>query len=126
MRHEQIVDAARALHRRAPTDTLALRVLVDDALWTVLTWHDRIEPGAVRSIYGDYVSPAEIRSRMAQTRFDMDARRAMSPDLDRSERARDAHAEAARLLDVWLAEDPGAARAYEAAVQSDKATRRAS
>ena len=115
-RQQQIVDVATALRRLAPADTLALRVLVDDALWTVLGWHDRVQPGAVRSIYGDFVSPAEIRSRLAQSRFDMEARRAMAPDLDQSGRAREAHEEALALLDAWLAEDPRSARAHEAAL----------
>ncbi|MEM0962093.1 MAG: GWxTD domain-containing protein [Bacteroidota bacterium] len=116
MRHEQIADAAQALLRLAPADTLALRVLTDDAVWTVLTWRDRVEPGAVRNEYGDFVSPAEVRARMARSRFDIDDRTAMSPWLDRSSRARRAGEDASGYLNRWLAVDPTAVRAYEAAM----------
>ena len=117
MRHEQIADAAQALLRRAPTDTLALRVLIDDAVWTVLNWHDRVELGAVRfDGRSQFVSQEEIRARLAQSRFDTDAREAMSPFLDRSQRATDAHEEAVGLLATWFGGDPGAVRAHEAAI----------
>ena len=41
-RHEQITDVARQLRRLSPQDTLALRVLSVDALWTILTLHDKV------------------------------------------------------------------------------------
>lgn len=117
MRHEQIADAAKALLRRAPTDTLALRVLVDDAVWTAVNWHDRVELGQVRyDGRSEFVSQEEIRARLARSRFDTDARETMSPFLDRSQRARKAHEEAVELLATWFGQDAGAARAHEAAI----------
>ena len=53
---------------------LLFRVLVDDAVWTVLQWHDRVRFGDVSSPYGAFISPAEIASRMSTSRFDMDDR----------------------------------------------------
>ncbi len=117
LRHQQITDDAAALIRLAPRDTLALRVVVEDALWTVLNWHDRILPGPLRSPLGtDFVDPAEVRARLASTRFDTDARRALVPDLDWSQRARRAHEEARRALGTWMADDPAAVRATRAAL----------
>ncbi len=115
LRDEQVLDAARALLRRAPTDTLALRVLTEDAVWTALGWHDRIALGHVRNEYGSFVSDREIRARSGRTKFDGLARREMAPDLDRSARAADAAQAAAGWLDTWLEQDAAAARAYEAA-----------
>ena len=114
-RDEQILDAARALLRRAPADTLALRVLTEDAVWTALGWHDRVTLGHVRNPYGEFVSEQEVRARSARTKFDGLARRAMAPDLDRSGRAREAHARATGWIDTWLGEDAGARQAHEAA-----------
>ena len=115
LRDEQILDAARALLRRAPADTLALRVLTEDAVWTALGWHDRVTLGHVRNPYGQFMSDQEIRARSARTKFDGLARREMAPDLDRSGRARDAAEAAAGWIETWLAQDAAAPRAYEAA-----------
>ncbi len=112
IRDEQILDAAKALLRRAPQDTLALRVLVEDHAWTALNWHDRVALGHISSPYGNFVSAAEVRARQASTVFDEAHRQAMAPDLDRSERARDATLEAEALLETWLEADPSAPRAY--------------
>ena len=114
-RHQQIVDGATRLLRLAPADTLALRVLVDDAVWTVLQWHDRVRFGDVSSPYGAFISPAEIASRMSTSRFDMDDRAAMGPPLERDGRSRDAARDAARWLDTWRGADPASPAAAQAA-----------
>ena len=115
LRDQQILDAARALLRRAPSDTLALRVLTEEAVWTALNWHDRVTLGHVRGPGGAFVSDEEIRARTGRTKFDGLARRAMAPDLDRSGRADDAREAAEGYLDTWIAEDAAASKAYEAA-----------
>ncbi|WP_420456268.1 hypothetical protein [Rubrivirga sp.] len=114
IRQQQIADGARRLLRLAPTDTLALRVLVDDAVWTVLQWHDRVRFGDVSSPYGDFVSPAEIAARMSTSRFDVDDRAAMGPPLERNGRARDASREAIEWLAAWRSVDPTSAPAAAA------------
>ena len=122
LRHQQIVDVATRLYRIAPADTLALRVLTDDAVLTVLQWGDRVRFGDVSSPYGDFVSPAEVAARMSRSRFDMEDRAAMSATLDRSGRAREAREDATALLDQWLAVDPTATAAYTAAATLAAAT----
>ena len=122
-RHQQIVDGAARLLRLAPADTLALRVLVDDAVWTVLQWHDRVRFGDVSSPYGAFISPAEIASRMSTSRFDMDDRAAMGPPLERDGRARDARRDAARWLDTWRTVDPASSAAAQAAATLDVVAR---
>ncbi len=114
-RHQQLVDVATRLRRAAPDDTLALRVLADDAVVTVLQWNDRVDFVDVSSPYGDFVGPSEIRTRMAQTRFDVDQRTAMGGLLDRSRRAERAREDLADLVRDWVAADPSAVPAYTAA-----------
>ncbi len=109
------VGSARRLLQRAPADTLALRVLAEDHVWTALNWHDRAALGHIKTIYGRFVSEEEVNARQGRGRFSTSHRQAMAPDLDRSGRARDAHEEATALLDRWFAVDPGAARAHQLA-----------
>lgn len=118
VRQQQYVDTARALLRLAPTDTLALRILVADALWTVLSMHDRVTPTATRSpISGaEFVSRQEVAARMGGSRFDMDARRALADDLDASGPARKARRDVAGWLATWRAAAPTDPRAYTSAV----------
>ncbi|PAP75203.1 hypothetical protein [Rubrivirga marina] len=115
MKHQQLVDVANRLRRAAPDDTLALRVLTEDAVWTVLDWHDRVDFVDVASPVGNFVDPVEVSKRLGQSRFDMDQRAAMGDMLDRSQRAQDARRDAAVLLEDWVAADPTAAQAYAAA-----------
>ena len=112
LRDEQILDAAEALLRRAPRDTLALRVLTEDHVWTALHWHDRVTLGHIGNEYGTFVDAAEVRARQASTVFDEAHRRRLAPDLDRSARARDAALEGERLVETWLGVEPGATRAF--------------
>ena len=130
LRHQQIVEVARSLRERAPADTLALRVLLDDAVWTVLDWHDRvlltpvqipgrgapIDGGSGRIDRGAVVSQAEIDGRLARSRFDPEAREAISPDVDASGPARGAREDALGLAEAWLAADAAAPQAYRGAL----------
>ncbi|WP_412069548.1 GWxTD domain-containing protein [Rubrivirga sp. IMCC43871] len=115
LRQRHVVARARELLALAPTDTVALRVLASDATWTALGWHDRVTLGHISSPYGAFVSAEEVRARQAYSQVRTEQRRAMAPDLDRSERAAEAHLEAVGYLDTWLGADPSAPEAYRLA-----------
>ena len=118
MRQQQYVDTARALLRLVPNDTLALRILVADAVWTVLSVHDRVTPLSTRSAISGagFVSRQEIAARMGRSRFDIDARRALAGDLDASGPARKARRDAGDWIATWRTAAPSDPRAYAAAV----------
>lgn len=117
-RHQRIVATARRLREVAPADTLALSVLVDDALWDVLSTHDLVTPTATQSgISGAaFVSREEIEARLGRSRFDVDARRRLADDLDASGPARAARRRLPDLLTAWHASAPGSLRPWTAAL----------
>ena len=133
MRHEQIVDVARGLLRRAPADTLALRVLTQNAVWTALQYHDRVVRGAAeatltpaearllageraRAAAAQRPGGAAIRARRQRGAFDIESGDDLVLDRGQSDRARRAQIDAVDHVRQWLAADPGAARAYGAAL----------
>ena len=146
MRQEQALDVARGLLRRAPADTLALRVLTQDALWTALTYDDRAVRVELPSLSGGppsrdvfQVRPpgrsngvpsrqtigytesssadaAEVRGMLKESRFDIRRREVVLPSFDQSGVSRDAQARALGYIEAWLAADPSSPRAYAAAL----------
>ena len=112
MRHEQLLDIANGLLRRAPDDTLALRVLTQNAVWTAIQYHDRVNRGAVSSS----LTEAEVRARLQESAFDIEAQEEISPSAPQAGRARRAQVAAVDYVRQWLAVDPGAPFPYAAAV----------
>ena len=123
-RHQQYVDNARAILRRAPQDTFALRVLTRDAVWNVLSYDDRHSPavllnpslaepgrgaGAHDITQSSVTGLDEETFRRAQTvsDFDIERRERMAPSFDLSGRAESATARALEYLETWLAAAPG-------------------
>ena len=105
--------AAHVLQERAPGDTLALRVLADDAVWRVLDTHDRVRPAWLRGEFTEWISRGEEAAMMRKSRFDTRMRNAIAPDQDMTRRAREAHEQAIESIEPWLATDPTSARAYD-------------
>ena len=116
-------NAARAILAHAPQDTLALRVLVDDALQMAARWHDRVALTEINPFGQEFVSAEEIRARSARSAFDLAQRERLAPMLDQRVFARRAHEHALGYIATWLAVDPGAVRAHEAAVTLAALTR---
>ncbi|WP_412067371.1 hypothetical protein [Rubrivirga sp. IMCC43871] len=123
MTSAHVADAARVLLREVPVDTLALAVLMDDAVLTAVRWHDRIRRGTVDTEVGAFMDREEVRSRMRASAFDLDAQAAIAPLLDQSVYARRAHEQAVRHIATWLAADPAAPRPHRAAVTLAAVTR---
>ena len=105
--------SGQALRDRAPADTLALRVLTDEAIWRVLDNHDRVRPAQIRGEFTELLSQREEDARLRRSRFDTAMRQRIAPDDDLSFRAREAHEQALETTAAWLAAAPGAARAYD-------------
>ena len=135
-RHQQFVDDARAILRRAPQDTFALRVLTRDAVWNVLTYDDRRSPvvfqnpglaepsrnsriGANDVTQSLVVGMDEETFRRAQTvsDFDIERREELAPSTYLSGRAESAMARALEYLETWLAADLGSPSAYAEALR---------
>ncbi|MEM6285757.1 MAG: GWxTD domain-containing protein [Bacteroidota bacterium] len=120
-RQQQITDVAERLLAMNPADTLAIRVLSEDAVHTALTLTDRVNAGATSfptasGAPASFVSPREVRIRTARSRFDMDAREAMTPNLDGSAQAAAAKRRLAGLLETWRREAPTDRRPYRYAL----------
>ncbi|WP_412062873.1 tetratricopeptide repeat protein [Rubrivirga sp. IMCC45206] len=123
MRSAHVAEAARFLIREVPDDTLALAVLMDDAVLTAARWHDRVWRGSPNTEVGTFMDEVEIRARMSASYFDLDAWNEIVPLLDQSVYARRAHEQAVRHIATWLAVDPAAPRPHRAAVTLAAVTR---
>lgn len=124
-RHQQYVDDARALLRRAPGDTLALRVLTRDAVWTVLSYDDRRnrETIGLADPTGRILTPTTgvdartLERSMTESDFDIERRERLAPTVDLSSRAESAVTRALEYLETWLAADPTSALATAEALR---------
>ncbi len=128
-RLEQITDVARLLSRLSPDDTLALRALSADALYTLLTQHDKVlsieriggmtvgeepatPPGgevgsAIRSVASE-----EARRMLPRSKFDLGPRDQVEPMLDATGRAESARTRLGAYLGRWKGAAPDDARPY--------------
>ena len=129
---QQITDDAQALLRRAPADTLALRILTRDAVWTALLFDDRVSspalamsglrapaPSGARDATGTPVTgvTAETADRAStRSQFDIERRERFAPSTPLTARAESATADALGYLETWLQAAPDARPAYAAAL----------
>ncbi len=130
-RHEQIADVARQLYRLSPNDTLALRALSVDALYTILTLHDKVMSielvGGIRGYedpepyYGDApgasygrtttdaiwaVMQDEARRMLPHSKFDLTSWSQIKYMLDATGRAESARTRLGAYLGRWKGAAP--------------------